>query len=97
MSLTSIQDTFIECDPNIVAPSAEIHTEKPIKPANNLDGKKPSDLVYEFRSVSHETHSFNTRSNSARPNDQKQSLPSKSATPCPYLFGRGWYKANKCD
>ena len=90
MSLASIQDTFIECDPNIVAPPAEIHTEKSIKPANNLDVKKPSDSVYEFRSVSHETHPFNTHPNSARPMDQTQSLPSKSATPCPYVFGRGW-------
>ena len=85
-SLASIQDRFIECDPNIVAPPAEIHTEKSIKPANNLHVKKPFDSVYEFRSVSHETHSFNACSNSARPNDQKQSLPPKSAIPCPYLF-----------
>ena len=63
MSLASIQDTFIECDRNIVVPPAEIHTEKSIKPANNLDVKKPSDPVYEFRSASHETHSFNVRPN----------------------------------
>ena len=108
MSLASIQDTFIEYNPNIVVLLAEIHTEKSIKPANNLDVKKPSDSTYEFRSASHQTHSFNARPNWARPNDQKQSLPPESATPCPYclfvclefvcLFGRGWcIKANKCD
>ena len=59
ISLASIQDTFIECDPNIEAPPAKIHTEKSIKPANNLDVNKPSDSVYEFRTVSHEIHPFN--------------------------------------